>query len=152
LGHGDGENRGRQQTTEGVLCWRDGIQVPGVTAGPVAAHVVQVKTFGNLASNNRVRGKQTPPTDVGPAQHGHLHTEPTIRTDPHRRLDDSLILDRGLEVVDQGADYPLWDMALILTDHDDIDYRRVASSSRVVFDTRGVYRRLGIDVPRIEQL
>jgi UDP-N-acetyl-D-glucosamine dehydrogenase len=40
-------------------------------------------------------------------------------------------------------------MAVVLTDHDDIDYRGLAAHVPVVFDTRGVYRRLGIDADNV---
>lgn len=37
-----------------------------------------------------------------------------------------------------------WQMAVIVTDHDDFDYLSIATAADVVFDTRGVYRRLGL--------
>lgn len=45
-----------------------------------------------------------------------------------------------------------YDLALILTDHDQVDYRQVAQSAHRVFDTRGVFRRLGLLSDRVEQL
>jgi len=33
---------------------------------------------------------------------------------------------------------------VIATDHDCIDYQQVADNAKLVFDTRGVMRRLGI--------
>jgi UDP-N-acetyl-D-glucosamine dehydrogenase len=32
----------------------------------------------------------------------------------------------------------------VLTDHDDVDYSALADRVPLVFDTRGVYRRLGL--------
>jgi len=37
-----------------------------------------------------------------------------------------------------------WDLAIVLTDHDDVDYVALAERVPLVFDTRGVYRRLGL--------
>ena len=37
-----------------------------------------------------------------------------------------------------------WDRAIGLTDHDAVDYLSLAASVPFVFDTRGVYRRLGL--------
>jgi UDP-N-acetyl-D-glucosamine dehydrogenase len=37
-----------------------------------------------------------------------------------------------------------WDLAIVLTDHDDVDYEALAARVPLVFDTRGVYRRLGL--------
>jgi UDP-N-acetyl-D-glucosamine dehydrogenase len=50
----------------------------------------------------------------------------------------------GHEVVDAAADLSSWDMAVILTDHDGVDYARLAADVDLVFDTRGAYRRLGL--------
>jgi UDP-N-acetyl-D-glucosamine dehydrogenase len=38
-----------------------------------------------------------------------------------------------------------WSMAVVLTDHDDLDYAAIAAAVPVVFDTRGTYRRRGLD-------
>jgi UDP-N-acetyl-D-glucosamine dehydrogenase len=51
---------------------------------------------------------------------------------------------QGHEVVAHDGSFAGWTMAVVLTDHDNLDYARVASEVDVVFDTRGVYRRLGI--------
>jgi len=37
-----------------------------------------------------------------------------------------------------------WDLAIVLTDHDAVDYALLAETVPLVFDTRGVYRRLGL--------
>jgi UDP-N-acetyl-D-glucosamine dehydrogenase len=50
----------------------------------------------------------------------------------------------GHEVVANGAALDSWTLAVVLTDHDDVDYERLASEMELVFDTRGIYRRLGI--------
>lgn len=44
------------------------------------------------------------------------------------------------------------DVTVILTDHDCIDYATLVASSRLVFDTRGVLRRRGIDASHIHRL
>ena len=58
----------------------------------------------------------------------------------------------GYEVVSPDDDLDSWAMAVVLTDHDTIDYERVASQVDVVFDTRGVYRRRGIAAPNVVSL
>ena len=40
-------------------------------------------------------------------------------------------------------------MAIVLTDHDDVPYEKLAEHVSVVFDTRGVYRRKGIEVDNL---
>jgi UDP-N-acetyl-D-glucosamine dehydrogenase len=52
---------------------------------------------------------------------------------------------RGLTPVAADGDLTGWSVAVVLTDHDAIDYVAVAEQVDLVFDTRGVYRRLGID-------
>jgi UDP-N-acetyl-D-glucosamine dehydrogenase len=42
-----------------------------------------------------------------------------------------------------------YDIALILTDHARVDYVRLAEHIPTVFDTRGVYRRLGVNHPNV---
>ena len=49
----------------------------------------------------------------------------------------------GYRVIDDLADLEGWDLAIVLTDHDAIDYAALAAKVPLVFDTRGVYRRLG---------
>ena len=59
---------------------------------------------------------------------------------PHDRL-----ARHGFEVVvDDEGTLEEWDLAVVLTDHDAIDFERVADRVGLVFDTRGVYRRRGI--------
>jgi UDP-N-acetyl-D-glucosamine dehydrogenase len=50
----------------------------------------------------------------------------------------------GFEVVTDLAAASGWDLAIVLTDHDDIDYAALAERVPLVFDTRGIYRRLGL--------
>ncbi len=45
-----------------------------------------------------------------------------------------------------------WDMAVILTDHDDVDYAAIAERVEMVFDTRAVYRRLGLEADNVTLL
>ncbi len=52
----------------------------------------------------------------------------------------------GFRVADLDGDY---DAAVILTDHDDVDYRHLTKRARVVFDTRGAMRRRGIEADNI---
>ena len=58
----------------------------------------------------------------------------------------------GYEVVSPDDDVNDWTMAVVLTDHDGIDYDRIASQVKIVFDTRGVYRRQGIAAPNVVSL
>ena len=50
----------------------------------------------------------------------------------------------GYRVVDDLGGVEGWDLAIVLTDHDGVDYPALAASVPLVFDTRGVYRRLGL--------
>jgi UDP-N-acetyl-D-glucosamine dehydrogenase len=67
--------------------------------------------------------------------------------DPHVAVDH--LKERGLSSVEQGADLSGWQLAIVLTDHDSVDYAAVADQVDLVFDTRGVYRRLGIRRPNV---
>jgi UDP-N-acetyl-D-glucosamine dehydrogenase len=58
---------------------------------------------------------------------------------------------RGYDPVDL-ADGDHYDLAVILTDHDRIDYRKVAAVADQVFDTRNAYRRHAPDVGGVETL
>ena len=49
----------------------------------------------------------------------------------------------GYRVIDDLGDLEGWDLAIVLTDHDAVDYAAIAERVPLVFDTRGVYRRLG---------
>jgi UDP-N-acetyl-D-glucosamine dehydrogenase len=54
------------------------------------------------------------------------------------------IAEHGFEVEDGEDDLSGYALAVVLTDHSGIDYEKVAREVPVVYDTRGVYRRLGI--------
>lgn len=58
----------------------------------------------------------------------------------------------GYEPLADGDDLSRFSLAAILTDHPTIDYERIADEVSVVFDTRGVYRRLGITADNVEVL
>ena len=58
----------------------------------------------------------------------------------------------GYEVVDSLATIEDWDLAIVLTDHDVVEYSALAVSVPLVFDTRGVYRRLGLRHPNVVAL
>ena len=65
--------------------------------------------------------------------------------DPH--VPHEQLARHGFEVVvsDQLDATEPWDLAVVLTDHDLIDFEAVADRVGRVFDTRGVYRRRGIE-------
>lgn len=67
--------------------------------------------------------------------------------DPHVPADRLARL--GHEVVDADGSFSDWTMAVVLTDHDALDYERLASQVDVVFDTRGVFRRKGIQADNV---
>jgi UDP-N-acetyl-D-glucosamine dehydrogenase len=50
----------------------------------------------------------------------------------------------GFEPVTPDTDFRRFALAAILTDHDSVDYQKIAREVPVVYDARGVYRRLGI--------
>jgi UDP-N-acetyl-D-glucosamine dehydrogenase len=58
----------------------------------------------------------------------------------------------GYASVGPDDDLSRFDLAAILTDHSDIDYKRLADQVPVVYDARGVYRRLGISSENVEPL
>lgn len=66
--------------------------------------------------------------------------------DPH--VGTERLARHGHEVVTDPTDDE-WAIAILLTDHDDIAYESLAAHVPVVFDTRGVYRRLGIDAENV---
>lgn len=65
---------------------------------------------------------------------------------PRRRL-----LEQGFVVADPEK-VDGFDVAVVLTDHSTIPYQRISDSVPLVFDTRGIYRRLGISLPHIHSL
>jgi UDP-N-acetyl-D-glucosamine dehydrogenase len=70
--------------------------------------------------------------------------------DPH--VDDERIRAHGFDVVSDGSDLTGFDLATVLTDHAAVDYQRVAAEVPVVFDTRGIYRRLGLELSNVRTL
>jgi UDP-N-acetyl-D-glucosamine dehydrogenase len=70
--------------------------------------------------------------------------------DPH--ISDDRIRSHGLETaVDLGLP-ETYDLAVILTDHSGLPYEQIAESATAVFDTRGIYRRLGLAPGNLEVL
>jgi UDP-N-acetyl-D-glucosamine dehydrogenase len=67
--------------------------------------------------------------------------------DPHVPADRLARL--GHEVVAADGSFADWTMAVVLTDHDAVDYARLADEVDVVFDTRGVYRRVGVTADNV---
>ena len=67
--------------------------------------------------------------------------------DPHVPVDR--LARHGFEALPDASDLSGWDIAVILTDHDGVDYEALAREVPQVFDTRGIYRRLGIDAPNV---
>jgi UDP-N-acetyl-D-glucosamine dehydrogenase len=49
-------------------------------------------------------------------------------------------------------DLKSWDCVVIVTDHEDVDYEMVCENSRLVFDTRNVTGRMGIEQPNVVKL
>lgn len=58
----------------------------------------------------------------------------------------------GLSAVEAGSDLTRYPVAVILTDHSDLDYGAIAREVGQVFDTRGVYRRMGIEAGNVVPL
>jgi UDP-N-acetyl-D-glucosamine dehydrogenase len=69
--------------------------------------------------------------------------------DPH--VAEERITRHGFEVA-SADDLSAFDLAAILTDHSDLSYEKIAALVPVVFDSRGVYRRLGLEAPNVEAL
>ncbi|HJR92821.1 MAG TPA: nucleotide sugar dehydrogenase [Acidimicrobiia bacterium] len=59
---------------------------------------------------------------------------------------------RGFEPLSPEADLSEFPLAVVLTDHSVIDYSAVARQVSEVFDTRGVYRRRGIEASNVHAL
>ena len=58
----------------------------------------------------------------------------------------------GYEPVGPDDDLARFELAAVLTDHSDLDYKRLADQVPAVYDARGVYRRLGITAENVEPL
>lgn len=67
-------------------------------------------------------------------------------------IDDDRIRDHGFEPVGETDDLGRFALAAILTDHSDVDYERIAREVPVVYDARGVYRRLGLQFGNVVAL
>lgn len=59
---------------------------------------------------------------------------------------------RGYAAVDRDADLSAFDLAVVLTDHDVIDLDAVAAQVKIVFDTRGAFRRRGLSAEHVTTL
>jgi UDP-N-acetyl-D-glucosamine dehydrogenase len=69
--------------------------------------------------------------------------------DPHVGVER--IMQHGFDVADID-DLSGFDLAAILTDHTDLPYQAIARDVPLVFDSRGVYRRLGLRASNVEPL
>ena len=58
----------------------------------------------------------------------------------------------GYEPVSAETDLSRFEMAVILTDHSAIDYQQISEQVPLVYDTRGVYRRLGLESDSVHAL
>ena len=58
----------------------------------------------------------------------------------------------GFEIESGTNGFGSYDLAVILTDHSDLDYQKFSDEVSIVFDTRGVYRRLGINASGVSSL
>ena len=62
------------------------------------------------------------------------------------------ITGRGFAPVEDESGAEGYDVAVVLTDHDEVDYAAVAERVDFVFDTRGVYRRQGLQLDNVLSL
>jgi UDP-N-acetyl-D-glucosamine dehydrogenase len=69
-----------------------------------------------------------------------------------RLVGEAGITGRGFTSLGDEAGAEGYDVAVVLTDHDDVDYAAVAERVDFVFDTRGVYRRLGLRLDNVLSL
>jgi UDP-N-acetyl-D-glucosamine dehydrogenase len=67
-------------------------------------------------------------------------------------VDPSEITRRGFAPVPSVEDANAYNVAIVLTDHDDVDYAAVARGVEFVFDTRGVYRRAAVPAANVVSL
>lgn len=70
--------------------------------------------------------------------------------DPH--VPEERVVAGGYETVPPDGDLSAWSIAVVLTDHASIDYPRLAEEVPLIFDCRGVYRRLGIAADNVVAL
>jgi UDP-N-acetyl-D-glucosamine dehydrogenase len=66
-------------------------------------------------------------------------------------IDDRRIEEHGFIAVHE-SDVSGFDLAVILTDHSSVSYELLAGAIPLVFDTRGVYRRLGLQFENVSAL
>lgn len=62
------------------------------------------------------------------------------------------IATHGLPSVNPTDDFSRFAAAVILTDHSELDLAHIASSVPIVFDTRGAFRKRGVDAANVEVL
>jgi UDP-N-acetyl-D-glucosamine dehydrogenase len=62
------------------------------------------------------------------------------------------VTQHGFDNVDISDDLSRFQLAAVLTDHPSIDYADLASRVPVVYDARGVYRRLGLRFENVQAL
>lgn len=65
---------------------------------------------------------------------------------------DDRIRAQGFTPFPVDGDYGQFDLVAILTDHQVIDYERIASEAAIVFDARGAYRKRGLAPGNVVQL
>lgn len=70
--------------------------------------------------------------------------------DPH--VPGDRLGSHGYEVVASDGDFSSFAAAVVLTDHADLPYERLAAEVPLVFDTRGAYRRRGLEAPNVVSL
>jgi UDP-N-acetyl-D-glucosamine dehydrogenase len=62
------------------------------------------------------------------------------------------IKQHGYQPVTDGESLSRFQLAVVLTDHSAIDYEGLVAQVPLIYDTRGVFRRLGIESERISVL
>jgi UDP-N-acetyl-D-glucosamine dehydrogenase len=70
--------------------------------------------------------------------------------DPH--VSAERIAEHGFTPVSADDSFKRFRLAAVLTDHTSIDYQRLAGEVAMVYDSRGVYRRLGIEAKNVTTL
>ena len=58
----------------------------------------------------------------------------------------------GFEPVSESDDLTRFQIAVVLTDHPQVDYESLARQIPVIYDARGVFRRLGVNAPNVVPL
>ncbi len=58
----------------------------------------------------------------------------------------------GVTALDDDASLVGIDLAIVLTDHDDVAYEAIAASVPFVFDTRGAYRKRGLSIANVVEI